>query len=613
MNAQRAAAATILLATGIVLCLLAPWLIARADAPGGIYAMNSFNSVPGGAMGATLYFTWAELNPSPGLYTWGPLERQLAAHAGRPVQAMFTVSRSGWYGDYLYIVDSAAWAGQTHAIPIAGKTMRLPAYDNEDWRKALQTFVGEFGARYDGDPRISSIVVTTGLDNETHAYKSDYESYVAAALGTGFRPAFERYVKEALVWFDTAFPTTPLYVAANPGGQAFRRDIIRNYLLPLGIGYKNCGLQIDHPTAWGPASYLGSGGNYALWAPMRDLQGLTDLWLESTTGTNATAELVYWSLLMGMAWKPAGIDLHKEYFAANPDAIEWANTYLDDPGHGVWIVFRDAEYGAYSSSVPVTSTMYLSGWPGDFGYGITRTTEATRLLRASLPSACRDQIESRQARQFLDGMTLVVADPATLGRRVTVRVCYLDRNATFTLSIDGQTQTLGGGATRRFTWATWQQDVSASWDGQVRFEGEGTLHMVEITRGGTAPDVATATPVPTFAEPDATATPTPTMTVTPTATPTATATASPTPCPDQLVLDFATRLGIRDTAGEWLYTTEPGLDWLNDPTLDGTLGAPLSAAFEWGPYLCRAHMQGILVIDDCSGQTIIGWDGEVRE
>ena len=474
----------------------------------GLYAFNAFNGqVPDGAVGATLFAPWSELNPAQGAYTWGSLDSQIALHAlnGHSVSLMVTVSRSGWYGEYLYIDDTPSWVrqgtGVTRSVAIAGKTMRLPAYDDAGWRAAMQTFVAVLGKRYDGDARIANVTVGLGLDGETHAYKSDYETYVTAALGTAYKSAFEMYCKEAISWYDAAFPLTALYVAANPGGQSFRRDIIRNYLIPLNIGYKNCGLQIDDPTAWGPATYEGQGGNYALWAPMRDLQSLLPVWLESTTATNATAESVYWSLLLGMSWRPAGIDLHAEWFTINPEAIAWANGYLAEPERGAWIVLRDREYGAYSPSIPDSSSMYLSGWPGDYEWGMTRASDAPRMLRATLPLECRDQIESRQVRSFNEGMTLQVLEPAELGERLVLRVCFLERRATFSIAAGEVQKTLGGGASKRMVWQEWQIDVPSDWDGVIAFAGAASVHMVEIRRIG---DVGAPAPPPMSLAPPAT-------------------------------------------------------------------------------------------------------------
>lgn len=617
-----------ILAFVVVFCLLLPWLVASAE---GVFAMNAYNgAAPAGAVGVTLYFTWAELNPSQGVYTWGSIEAQLtlAASSGYPASVMIVPSLSGWYdidGDGvtegMYKDCSPAYAGPSRTVPLAGKIMQLPAYDSASWRSALQMFSRAFATRYDGDPRITNITVGLGLDGESHAYKSDYRVYVDRQLGTAYTAAFEKHCKELLTVYAQAFKRTPLFAACNPGGQAFRRELIDNYLILTGIGYKNAGLQIDDPTAWGPGTNTTSGGNYGLWAPMRDLQGVVPLWVESTTGL-CTAESVYWALRAAMSWRPAGIDLHKEWFDANPDAIAWANSYLASPERGVWVVFRDREYGAYDPSIPGTSTMYLSGWPDDFTWGIERTSDAPRVLRASLPAECRGQIEGRQARVFDKGLALCVADPITLGTKLRVRVCYLDRQATFGLTIGGQRFELGGEGTRMFQWAELDVVAPARWDGVVSFDGGGTLHMVEILRSGAGP--AEVTPTSTM-----TATPTPTFTAT--ATPTVTYTPSPTetrrPCWSPLPLSWAERWGIRDTASLGLYRIEEYLDWNNDATLiwgnEEQLGTPLSAAFEFTsdagtPLQCRAFANGIIVVDgaalpeECKNWVAIGWDGEAR-
>ncbi len=517
----------------------------------GVYAMNSFSTVPLGAMGATIFASWAELNPARNVYTWGSLDYQIEQHAqaGRPVRLMVTVSRSGYYPpSFLYVDDSPAWIAKTHLVPIADKTMRLPAYDNAEWKAALWSFVAALGAHYDKDMRLTALTIGLGLDAETHAYKSDYEAAVVTALGTGYRASFERYCKEAIVYHHNAFPTLPLFVACNPGGQAFRRDLLKNYMVRFGIGILDAGLDVDNPTAWGPATYLDQGGNYALHAPQRDLHGILPVWFESVTGV-VTPESAYWSLLFAISQNPDAIDLHKEWFSANPSAVAWARAYLKDPNRGVWIAFRDAEYGPAIPSIPDTSNMFLSGWPNDFSHGITRETAAPRLLRWDLPVQCQGQQESRQARVFTGTSILHVTDPAALGTRVTMRTCYLDGANNFSLafvSANGESSSgiqYTGQGTNRFVWVEYTIVLPDGWDGAIEIGGSCVLHMIEL--------VKESLPTPTVTTGTATWTPTetlrPTLTATSTSTPTHTPTETPTSTPASST--SARRFVMVDVAG----------------------------------------------------------------
>jgi len=595
------------------------------DVPSDIYVMHGFS---GGADRVTLFATWASLNPSRGRYDWTRLDAYVAQH--QAVSLMVTTQRSGYYGNDIYIDDTPGWVGGTRRIAVGDKMLVLPAYDSAAWQKAYRDFVAAFGAHYDDNPKIIAVTVGMGLDGETHAYKrGTYGDIVNEAL-PGYLPAFEKYGKECVVWYANAFPKTRLYCANNPGGQAFRKALL-GVMIQYHVGIKNAGLQVDNPTGWGPNTYETPGGCYPIWGPAKDLGGTLGLWIESQSG-NVNKESVHWAILYALPFKPDAIDLHKEWFDYD---LAWAREYMQSPP-GVWVVFRDDEYGPYFSNIAPDSKYYLSGRPGDFEFGLRNSTDAVRVWRKDLPETCHYQVESRQVRQ---GEFVLDADIA--GR--LVRVCYLDTDAPIEIRSGQESHTFGGGGSGRMLWHEHTFDAPA----YAMYISESTLHMVELLAAPTptATPSATATDTPT-STPSATATETVTPSATPTAvvsktettaTPTisktetvAPITATPTakPCWARENFTWNERQNIVLQGYRELWRLEENIDPWNDPTIilgnDEKLGAPATQAYtvigdDGCELLCRGYTDGIIVIklkdnpkDGCRDWTVVLWDGSQR-
>ena len=609
--------------------------------------MNGFGPVEYPADGATVFFPWMALNPAPGVYNWGGLEYQLAQKAagGYTTSVMVTVSRTGFEGDNIYIRDWPLFAGYPHLVPVGTQTLVIPPYERDIWRLAMYTFVEEFANRYADDPRISSITIGVGLDGETQPFQDQYSGVVADALGGNFVASFRSYTKALLVRYRKEFPNMTLFCANNPGGQAFRKDLTLNYMIPFQIGIKNAGAGIDNPTAWGAGDIHTSGGNLAIWRPAYDTRGLIPLAIESQTGVQ-TVESVYWGCLAIMDARPTVVDLHKEWFDKNPEAIANLKELMLNPDKFAVIAFRDDEYGPYfPSTVPSDSKFYLSGMPGDFTWNMEKSLGGTRVWRKDLPVECRDQVESRQARQF-DNADFAMAN--VLHGALLFQVSYLDTKVPVTFIVSGEKVQFGGRGTNRFCWDTWTYLVPSNWNGVIGISGKATLHMIRVealdlvpTPTYTASSTPTSTPTVTFTWPTLTFTPTPTVTFTPmptdtmtpsdTFTPTPTVTFTPTPtrvCWEPLPLSYADRLSIRDTAWNWRGANDEILDWLNDQTLirggDENLGMPESCALNYESedgreLLIRAFANGIIVVHDaepndiCKNWAVVRWNAEAGQ
>jgi len=544
----------------------------------------------------TLFATWASLNPSRGRYIWNTLDAYIEQH--EHVSLMVTTGRSGYYGDNVYIDDTPSWVGGTHYIPLDGnKTLVLPAYDSSEWQRAYRNFVAAFGAKYDDNPKIIAVTIGMGLDGETHPYKrGTYGDIVSAAL-PGYLPAFERYGKECVVWYANAFPKTRVYCANNPGGQAFRKALL-DVMIQYHVGIKNCGLEVDNPTGWGPNTYETPGGCYPIWGPAKDLGDTLGLWIESQSG-NVNKESVHWAILYALPFRP--------------DAI------------------RDTEYGPYFSNIPPDSKYYLSGRPGDFEFGLSNSTDAVRVWRKDLPETCHDQIESRQVRQ---GEFVLDADIA--GR--LVRICYLDTDTMIVIRSNDESHAFGGWGTGRMVWHEYIFDAEV----YTMYISQSILHMVELLAAPapTATSTPTDTPTSTATEtvtPSATstasatqtATVTATDTVTPSATPTITpsviATVTPTtkPCWAREHFTWNERQSIVLQGYREIGCLEDNIDPINDPTIilgnDEELGAPLTRPYMIGNILCRGYALGIIAIrqkdnpkDGCRDWTVVLWSGEQK-
>jgi hypothetical protein len=450
---------------------------------------------------AVQFIEWYRLNPARGVYTWAALEQRLNAVCPQPgvagckkVHLIPTIYRSD-AGALVY--DGPSWAGAPKILTGCGTTTPIPPYDSATWRANYMAFVAAFGAKYDGDPRLDSVVVSTGLDSETQPTKDGTCNWQSMIRGTALEYRFgNNYIPEAVAAYAGAFKATPLYLSSAPGlGRMQRAALAAQY----GVGLKHAGMWYDLD------SWDGYGGAEGSWDAMNAYSRTLPIWVESPHW--GSVENITWSLFAGLSYYPNGMSLHPDYFALDRELLDWTAAHINitaATSPSAWTVLRGYEYPASD-----WGGKGVRGHVGNWGQWLT-VTGGERRWRDQLPAAQSDW-RSRQCRWAM--MFSIIREPTFVRSAYKVQITYLDvGTGAMTLGTVSHARTDTG------AWQVWETDADGEGPWVLDLGEGGYVHMIELLDASTQ----TATPTPT-------ATQYPTITPSPTATPTATATETSTP------------------------------------------------------------------------------------
>lgn len=526
-----------------------------------------------GPVGSIQFVTWEEINPAPGQYNWSVIDKELAKEAGlqvtlpdgtqiqKPVVIQvfaYLSSATGWSASDFYdatpqwVYQQVDAASPQSPRPVVGgrkvgyvikgcdRVAVMPMYDNSIWRRAYFDMVRAFGERYNDHPQVTSVVINTGIDGETHAIKDWHCAWkdLMQQQVSGVPYYFTKFVQETMEVYREAFPTKPIFINNAPGGSSMRRvsaEYAASFNPPIGL--KHSGMWIDLDSHRGYGTFVGS------WDMMRTYSMTLPIWLESPYGLG-DREHRYWSLIAGLHYHPDAIDLHEEYFhQSDPEWLRFTVEHLgvnigDTPD--VWTVLRDSEYPKQS-----WGSGGVSGHVGDWCFWLYRTEKppqsvTERVWRDQMPAA-RDHVYSRQARrtrqdnnQIYMAFDIDDAYPYMAQKPVdapegnvhyTVWVTLLNTGTdTFALqyrnwdgSIVSQVKRKGPGLGPVDTWVTVPFVISDGYldnnlPGGADFrlscerDGDEYVHMVRVSGGWDTPPANDATPTPEQPYPTTTAT-----------------------------------------------------------------------------------------------------------
>jgi len=385
-----------------------------------------------GPMGHMVCVAWDEVNRSLDGYDWSPVDEALSAarattvtlSSGEIISQPLVLqllphlhSLPGWEGalfydatpewvydeiDVLYPADPRPLVNDRkvgYRLQGCDTQAVLPMYDEEHWQQRYFRCLAAMGARYEGDPLISAVIVNTGLDGETQPMKDfrcAWNDIMDSTLGPELGWSFDYYILDTLDAYRAAFPNTPLFVDSAPGGSGVRRMTAeRAASLDPPIGLKNSAMWTDSDIHQGYGSYVG------LFDMVARYSQTLPIWLESAYGFG-DAGLDYWLLLAGLHYHPDAMDLHPEYWQVlDPDILGWANDHLGvtvATTPSVWTAFRDQEY-----TLNDWGSGGASGKVGDWTFWLYRVDgpdgQTVVLQREDLPLSARDAIYARQARR----------------------------------------------------------------------------------------------------------------------------------------------------------------------------------------------------------------------
>lgn len=263
-----------------------------------------------GPCGMWRWFTWASLNPAQSRYDWTAVDAYLDKAAGRPVALSIML-----YPD-INQDCTPAWVGAGWPIKdgaYAGGT--FPRWNDWAWDAAIKEMIGQFGARYDADPRVAAVWICTARYGET----------VTDGLGSDtHNPG--RFFSNMLNWYAAAFPTKPLMILNT--GPTDRLALSRQ-AWELGICAKFNALNRDvrtyvmvRPTP---------GGGHAEIAQEALARGMGQGWEHYYAETpNET----YWAIQTMLALGGTVLDLpakHLDALAAIPGLWDFALDVMETP------------------------------------------------------------------------------------------------------------------------------------------------------------------------------------------------------------------------------------------------------------------------------------------
>ncbi len=385
-----------------------------------------------GPVGAVHFHLWEDWNPTPDVYAWWVIDRQLyrerslrvtlpdGSEIPKPVVVQifpYISSASGWQNavfydatpQWVYDLIDAQNPGDPRPV-VNGRKVGykltgcntvavLPMYDNPIWQEAYFDAVRALGARYNDDPQISSVVINTGLDGETQLIKDlrcNWQQLLDIQVSYDMRAHFLEYVYRTMDVYREAFPDKAIFINNAPGGSAMRLAT-SEYAASLEppVGLKHSGMWVDLNSHHGYGNFVG------LWDMVNTYSMTLPIWLESAYGFGSS-ELKYWSLIAGLHYHPDAMNLHPEYFPMiEPKVLRWVGEHLgrtleDTPS--VWTVLRDAEF-----PLQVWDSGAASGKMGDWTFWLYRRDlpggQAPRVWREELPAAAQEHIYSRQTRR----------------------------------------------------------------------------------------------------------------------------------------------------------------------------------------------------------------------
>ncbi|WP_141502124.1 S-layer homology domain-containing protein [Paenibacillus luteus] len=209
-------------------------------------------------------------------FNWSELDKRLAEVASRGNQSVFRV-----YLDYpnkpsaipQFLIDEGLKTYQYEEFD-NGKdaTSLAPDYNDERLLEALDNFIGALGTRYDGDPRIGSIMIgLIGFWGEWHTYPYDGNLKSPNLMPT------DANMKRVLTAIDHAFDETQL-VLRNPMENSTLKT--KNF----DVGYHDDSFAFQTL----PPSLGGQGWHF--WGKVNDA-GVTEFWKTNSMGGEMRPEI----------------------------------------------------------------------------------------------------------------------------------------------------------------------------------------------------------------------------------------------------------------------------------------------------------------------------------
>lgn len=282
-----------------------------------------------GPVGAWMWWGWDELYPDPAAKIEPYLQR--AAELGKPIALSVMLypdlNRDCTpAGVYRQIGRSAGWTVSNDSGPL----ISCPAWGDPAWEREYFALIAQIAAKYDGDPRVHSVWICTGVYGETIFAKNGYSLLVHYA---------RQFTTRCIERYPQMFTRTPVFILLSTGDRAY----YVNECIKRGVGVKMNTLLPDPPNGFA------ADGNGQTEAAITARAAGLPLAFEHAYAANAND--TYWAMLYAATMGATTIDLpvgHLDALAALPapdGGVFWdfVLRWLD-PAWGAFWIARDTAY-----------------------------------------------------------------------------------------------------------------------------------------------------------------------------------------------------------------------------------------------------------------------------
>lgn len=245
--------------------------------------------------------------------------------------------------------DVKARTGGSYVLAPTGCTSQVaPRYNNSTWQAAFKGMIDKLAVAFDNDPRVSGIVIATGLDGETVATKNqgscDYQTELRKVCSDN---QYQVFVKVAMGWYADAFKHQPLYIQGFPkfdGGLDFGMTLAN----PIGLKDQNWWQDTGGFAYKSNGEWTGSAEVYLNRPDMP--RAYESAWGRFFMGGAQGTFAMLTSMLSHGS--PDFVDLHSDHFdtfAEYPWLSPWFIQYLGvdvKSSPGAWVLMRDIQASA---------------------------------------------------------------------------------------------------------------------------------------------------------------------------------------------------------------------------------------------------------------------------
>jgi len=330
-----------------------PETIRLPDAhPPGIYVFYDWSKVDPQTypvVGGEMIFTWKNIEYAANKYSWGSIDKFIADMASQGKRAGLRINS----------YDGECCGGSsvpahlktsTPNIVITCSGTEIPRYWDASYQNAFAKLIKAFGARYNSDPRVAWIEISTGIFGETAPAEDKHDPCLEAAGLT------------SSLWIKTVNWSTDLYRQAFPNKELFlqyaprylerkERRAFTDYAAALGVGLKHNGLKPDggsdaiitDPTH--PAYLAGQYDPLLTWGdqvPTAFEGANVSLSIEGRTNT-------MWGLYNALDKRAdfLALDTNVVTAADRQDLLQFASHYLGKRAPDIpsaWVALRETEF-----------------------------------------------------------------------------------------------------------------------------------------------------------------------------------------------------------------------------------------------------------------------------